>query len=465
MNTIAYLDCPTGIAGDMCLGALIHAGVPLDYLREKLALLGISQEYHLRGESVFRNTQQATKVYVDLTTPVTDNATGELIEPPTFGQSSLTSGHSHPPSHSHDVMETPELGESSHSHEVSHRHLGEIETLINQAKLPERVKNWGLAIFRTLAEAEGEVHGIPPEAVHFHEVGATDAIVDIIGTCLGLDWLNLTELYCSSLPMGGGKIRAAHGFLTVPTPAVLALWKRRQVPVYYNGIDRELVTPTGAAIVVTLAKSFGQPPAIKLQKMGLGAGSHQLSIPNILRLWIGEKINDDQRENFSQNLVLESPVNDVKTETIVVLETQIDDQNPQGIAYLFDVLLEEGVYDVFTQPILMKKSRLGVLLTVICSPEKQEKCEQIIFKETTTLGIRYSQQKRRILPRKIASVMTKYGEVRVKIAQMGETITNIQPEYEDCAKIARINRVTWREVYHLALTTAVEKWQNFSAEK
>ncbi len=409
MNKLAYLECPAGIAGDMCLGALVDAGVPLEYAIEKLNLLGISHEYQLRAELVHRNGQQATKVHVDLTDDHHHHHQGN--------------GHSH------------------HG-----RHLPEIEALILTAKLPVRAQAASLAVFRKLADAEGAVHGIAPEQVHFHEVGATDAIVDIVGTCLGLDWLGIDQLYCSAMPTGGGTVRAAHGLLPVPTPAVLKLWESRQVPVYSNGIEKELCTPTGTAIAVTLATSFGPPPQMSLQRIGLGAGSRNLPIPNILRLWIGEIVVEQaQQEKAGED------AHPTIQETISVLETQIDDLSPQAIAYTFDALFEAGALDVFTQPIVMKKSRQGVLLTVICHPENQQTCETVLFRETTTLGIRRSTQIRAILQREIQRVLTPYGEVRVKVSGSGGVITNVQPEYEDCAAFAKENNVSWREVHRLAL--------------
>ncbi|HEY9298210.1 MAG TPA: nickel pincer cofactor biosynthesis protein LarC [Phormidium sp.] len=406
MKKVAYLECPTGIAGDMCLGALVHAGVPLDYLIEKLSLLGISNEYQLRAELVHRNGQEATKVHVD-----------------------LTDDRAH---HHHE------------DHHIHARHLPEIEKIILAARLPTQAETMSLAVFRKLAEAEGAVHGVAPEKVHFHEVGATDAIVDIVGTCLGLNWLGIEQFYCSPLPTGGGTIKAAHGQMPVPTPAVLKLWEYRQVPVYSNGIEKELVTPTGAAIAVTLASAFGSPPPMSIQKVGLGAGSRQLPIPNILRLWIGEEVASTTTNYTATTTELE---------TIAVLETQIDDLSPQAIAYTFDTLLASGALDVFTQPIVMKKSRQGVLLTVICHPEKQSVCEEILFRETTTLGIRRSTQQRSILQREIQKVSTPYGEVRVKIAGINGNITNVQPEYEDCAQLAKQNNQSWREIHRVALQT------------
>ena len=401
MVKIGYLECPTGIAGDMCLAALVDCGLPWQYLIDRLNSLGIESEYQLRTEKVIRNGQSATKVYVDL-------------------------------SYKHH-----------HQHHHSARHLPEIQSLIKNAGLPDRVKQWSLNIFQQLAIAESEVHGIPAEQVHFHEVGATDAIIDIVGTCIGLDWLNIDKLYCSAMPTGGGTVKAAHGILSVPVPAVVNLWQTREVPIYSNGIEKELVTPTGAAIAVTLAEDFGEPPAMKLSKIGLGAGSRDLEIPNILRLWIGE--------------AAQKPQTKFKQETITVLETQIDDLNPQAVAYTLEQLLAAGALDVFTQSIGMKKSRSGILLTVICHPEIAHSCKEIIFCQTTTLGIRERNQQRSILDREIQSVETKYGAVRVKVAWGGETkqILNVQPEYEDCANLARQYDVPWREISQ----NAIAVWQ------
>lgn len=404
MIKIAYLKCPTGIAGDMFLSALVDVGVPWDYLTKSLAGLGISSEYQLKLDRVYRNSQLATKVVVNI-------------------HSEKTAKDRH------------------HSHHHSVRHLAEITQIIQAAKIPVRVKDWSLQIFQNLAIAEGKVHGVPPEKVHFHEVGATDAIVDIVGTCLGLDWLNIEELYCSALPTGGGTIKAAHGKLSVPVPAVLELWQLRQVPIYSNGIEQELVTPTGAAIAMTLAKDFGNPPPMHLEKVGLGAGTKDLAIPNILQLWVGK-----QTDCRIDNLALEQ-------ETITILETQIDDLNPQAIAYTLEALLQAGALDVFTQGITMKKSRMGILLTVICLPKLAETCKKIIFQETTTLGIRERTQQRSILNRQIQTITTPYGQVRVKIAStdLANSPVNVQPEYEDCAKLARQHQVPWRTIQQAAI--------------
>jgi hypothetical protein len=446
MTKLAYLDCQTGIAGDMCLGALVAAGVPLEYLIEKLKGLGIEQEFRLRVENVHRNGQLATKVHVDLLGKVEPD---QNHEPDHHHGPKPEHGHHHPDQLTPDTQHQTVQNHNSSVHAPT-RHLPEIERLITAAELPPRALQWSLAVFRKLAEAEGAVHGIAPENVHFHEVGATDAIVDIVGTCLGLDWLRIDQLYCSALPTGGGTVRAAHGRLPVPVPAVMKLWESRQVPIYSNGIDRELVTPTGAALVVTLATSFGSPPAMTLQRVGNGAGSLQLPIPNILRLWIGQSSVAQTTDNGQRTT-------DSSLETISVLETQIDDLTPQAIGYVFEALFNAGAVDVFTQAIGMKKSRPGILLTVICPPDKVLVCENVLFRETTTLGVRRLTQQRAILQREMQKVKTEYGEIRVKVAWSNHSpkriITNVQPEYEDCAELARANNRSWREVHQLALQT------------
>jgi pyridinium-3,5-bisthiocarboxylic acid mononucleotide nickel chelatase len=497
MIKIAYLECQTGIAGDMCLGALVDAGVPIEYLNAQLARLGIGSEYHLWAQKVHHNGQIATKVHVDLTALRSSQAlAANPLEhrehshhshahphphpaPASIDPAAPREHHAHPHHHPHahphahpdlapatgttnlELQHHTHIGVAApteyhnedhhhHHYDTPQRNLPQIEKLIEAANLPMRAAQWSLDVFRQLAIAEGAVHGIDPSEVHFHEVGAVDAIVDIVGTCLGLDYLDIAKIYCSPLPTGGGTVRAAHGILPVPVPAVLKLFSSRQVPVYSNKIDRELVTPTGAAIAVTLATEFGTPPPMQLQQVGLGAGTIELPIPNILRLWLGT----------ATAAVTSSPVRPEYLETIAVLTTQIDDLNPQAIGYIFDQLFQAGAVDVFTQPIGMKKSRSGILLTVICPVDRLIECEQIIFKETSTLGIRRTQQTRSILPRKIQSVVTKYGTVRVKIARNNlvndDSIVNVQPEYDDCAAIAQEQQIPWREVHQLALMA----WHN-----
>ncbi len=394
---VAYFDCPAGIAGDMCLGALVDSGVPLGYLQQHLDTLGIESEFRLLTETVRRRGQRGLKVHVQV--------------------AAANAPH--------------------------HRHWPEIQAQILAADLPERARQWSLQVFEALAIAEGAVHGIDPTAVHFHEVGAVDALVDIVGTCLGLDYLGIERVYCSALPTGGGTVHAAHGQLPVPVPAVLQLWQTYQVPVYSNGIQRELVTPTGAAIVCALSQGFGDPPPMQLQRLGLGAGSHDLPVPNLLRLWLGD---------------LPSTGSPTASE-IVELQTQLDDLTPQALAYAMEQLYSAGALEVFYQPITMKKSRLGVLLTVLCPASAEGACVQTLFRETTTLGLRRQRQSRYILERQIKTVATPFGEVRLKIAtdERGHCL-NVQPEYEDCATLAREHQQPWQAVYHEALRAGLALW-------
>jgi uncharacterized protein (TIGR00299 family) protein len=393
MERIAYFDCPTGVAGDMCLAALVDAGLPVAELQGQLRGLPTELGFTLTVQPVQRQGQRATQVQV----------------------------HSQ--------------GEQPH-----HRHWGEIRSLLERATLPPQVRGWSQAIFQRLAGAEGAVHGIPPEEVEFHEVGAVDAIVDIVGTCIGLHYLNITQVYCSPLPLGSGIVNTAHGMMAVPTPAVLHLCQQKQVPIYDNGIAQELVTPTGAAIVTTLAQGFGRPPAMTLDRVGWGAGGWDLPIANILRLWLG------------------SPQPDLLTEPVVLLETQVDDLSPQGLAYACERLRAAGAWDVWSQAITMKKGRSGVLVQVLCPPALAVDCEEILLQETTTLGVRRSWQERRILPRRVVTVTTDWGRVAVKVAEQGGRLVNVQPEYEDCARIARSHGLPWKQVHQQVLYRFWQAW-------
>jgi len=378
---VAYFDCPTGIAGDMCLGALLHLGMPWDVLQGVVRGLGIDQQVTIECQTVLRRGQAATYLQVTI-----------------------------PPREHH-----------------CHRHLPEIVAMIHRSGLPPGVQANSIKVFQELAEAEGKVHNIPPEAVHFHEVGAIDAILDIVGTCAGLDWLGVEKIYSSPLPKGGGTVSCDHGRLPVPPPAVLQMWQKHQVPIVDNGIAQELVTPTGCAILTGLGAKIGTFPQMRLQGVGLGAGSRELPIPNILRLWVGESLTVQARE------------------TITVLETQVDDLSPQVVAYTAEELLNHGALDVFTQPVVMKKGRIGTLITVLCEPDRGAVLANILFRETSTLGIRRRCQERIIIDREEVAGETPWGMVGVKIAHRphGDTF---QPEYEDCARLARANNVPLREV-------------------
>ena len=469
-SRMAYLDCPTGIAGDMCLGAIVDAGMPLAVLTEQLSRLGLNEEYRLVAQTVQRQSQVATLVRVQLTN-ATPSPSDSVGSPAGHGHDSTRQRrqdpddehvHGHGHEHTHDRAPLPHHA-SGHSHS---RHLPEIEALIETAQLTHRAKTWSLAIFRRLAAAEAAVHGIPPEQVHFHEVGATDAIVDIVGTCIGLDWLGIEQIYCSALPVGGGTVMAAHGRLPVPAPAVLRLLTQARVQVYSNGIDKELVTPTGAAISTTLAESFGPPPSMVLTHLGHGAGGRDLPIANVLRLWIGQAPNRLAPANVQADRPVPAPLpasppaaETPSTEAVVELQTQVDDLTPQAVGYLYEPLFEAGALDVFTQSVGMKKNRPGLLLTVICRPEQAQSCTDILFRETTTLGVRQIRQQRQYLHREYQRVSTPYGEVQIKVARAypGGPMINLHPEYEDCARCAKAKGVAWKQVHQGAIAQAIQQ--------
>jgi len=294
-----------------------------------------------------------------------------------------------------------------------------------------------------------EVHGVAPEKVHFHEVGAVDAIVDIVGTSLGLDWLNIERIVCSPLPFGGGTVRAAHGQMPVPTPAVVKLWERRQVPIYSNGVQRELVTPTGAAIVCALAESFGECPTMAVQRVGMGSGERDLEIPNLLRLWVGETV--PSRPHFHET-AHEQEHHHAHEEVIAVLETQIDDTSPQILGYVFEKLLAVGALDVYMTAVGMKKNRPGCLLTVLCRTQAVAACEEVLFRETNTLGVRRQYGLRSVLGRRFETVETNFGPVPVKIGYRNDEVYTAQPEYEDCRRLAQAHNTPLQTIQQAALT-------------
>ncbi|MEL7086131.1 MAG: nickel pincer cofactor biosynthesis protein LarC [Cyanobacteria bacterium J06597_1] len=384
---LAYLDCAAGIAGDMFLGALIDCGLPLEHLKHELSRLQLDGEFELQAFSVERAGVNATQAVIHC------------------------------------------LNDSR-----PHRHYADIQRLIAESTLSPAVAQRSLDVFRILGEAESLVHGQPLEAVHFHEVGAIDSIVDIVGTCIGLEWLQVDRVVASPQPVGGGWVIGSHGKLPVPVPAVLQLWQDHRVPIFSNGEEAELVTPTGAALSIGLAQSFGDSPAMAVEQVGVGAGTRQLAIPNVMRLWVGSS-------QAAQ-----------PTETIAVLETQIDDLNPQVIAYTFDRLFEAGALDVFSQPVTMKQNRPGTLVTVVVPLHLADTCESILFMETSTIGIRRSLQQRSVLEREMMRVETEFGSIQLKIARRHNQLVNAQPEFRDCSALARKFNVPVQEVWLAAQT-------------
>jgi uncharacterized protein (TIGR00299 family) protein len=327
------------------------------------------------------------------------------------------------------------------------RKLGDIEEMMGKTQLAETVKDKALKIFRRLAEAEGKLHNLPPGEVHFHEVGAVDAIIDIVGACLGLELLEVSELVCSPLNVGGGRVEAEHGSLPVPAPATAELLK--EIPIYSTGIEGELVTPTGAAIVSTLAASFGPMPAMKVERIGYGAGEKDIpGQANVTRLFVGESVE-----------VVKAQPGAAGDELVSVIEANLDDMSPQLYGYFVEQALAAGALDVTCSAVQMKKNRPGLLVTVLCAPESSDALAELLFEQTTTIGLRIYEARRKVLEREFVSVETPYGEVRVKVAKREGKVLNVAPEYEDCQRLAAEKSVPLKEVIlaaHLAYMKRIE---------
>jgi pyridinium-3,5-bisthiocarboxylic acid mononucleotide nickel chelatase len=429
---IAYLECFSGMSGDMFLGALVDAGVPPQTLEKTVAALGIGARLEI--SRVVRSGIAAVKVDVWVH--------GEKDRPREEHWERKQHQHENHV-HSHAEHERPDHPQEAHDtvpragapapHEHSHgRGLTEIRQIISAAAISEGAKKTAAAIFEALGQAEAKIHNTSVESVHFHEVGAVDAIIDIVCTAVGAEALGVEEIICSPLNVGCGSVKCVHGTFPVPAPATIELLK--DAPVYSSGLRAELVTPTGAAIVKTLAARFSAFPEMKVEKSGYGAGTLDFpGHPNVVRLTVGE--------NTANPLAATTA-----SDAIKVLEANLDDLNPQVFGYVIDRLLEEGALDVFGKPVQMKKNRPGMILTVLCKPPDAARLMQIVFAETTTLGVRSRDEIRQTLARRWESVATPWGEVRIKIASMNGTVTNYAPEYEDCRRIAAAHHVPLKSV-------------------
>jgi len=443
---IAYLECFSGISGDMMLGALLHAGVSQELLQQTVAALNVGAE--LRVSRVNRSGISATKVDVLVN--------GKLAEQPPHSDEHPHK-HSHDHSHAHtDVHQTLTAvaiqGQHSHSHVHGHddgrgRSLSEIREIIRHANIPQPARETAIRAFELLGEAEGGIHNVPLESIHFHEVGAIDAIVDIVCASVGCRSLGVDRFVCSPLNVGSGTVKCAHGEFPVPAPATLALLKG--APVYSSGINAELVTPTGAALLRALDCSFSAFPAMNIESIGYGAGSRDPDgFPNVLRISVGELTETGM---FNRD--------DAQHE-VTVLETTIDDLSPQVMGYVTERLLAEGAFDVFVTPAQMKKNRPGSLLTVLCDENSASAMREILFRETSTLGIRTRRERRDCLERAIIRVATPWGEVRVKESRLNGTVTNFAPEYEDCRRIAEANAVPLKQVQQEVISSYLAQKQS-----
>jgi hypothetical protein len=380
---IAYFDCFAGASGDMILGSLMDAGLELDQLKGELAKLHLTH-YDLQVKKVVKKGVGGCQAVV--------------------------------------------VVDEDHYHH-HHRHLADIKSIIAQSDLEDSIRQKSIAIFTRLAEAEAKVHQTRIEQIHFHEVGAMDAIIDVVGAVAGIAALNIQKIFCSPLHLGSGTVACAHGTLPVPAPATAELVKGK--PVYSTGVVGELLTPTGAAILTTLASDFGPMPAMSVDKIGYGAGTSKPAIPNLLRVMIGQTAEK---------------VKEVEMEQVAVIETNIDDMNPQMYDYLIKKILKMGAMDIFLTSVQMKKNRSGTLLTIICQPQRVDEFSDFLLRETTTIGLRWRIDNRIKAHRTIQVIQTQYGAINFKVAKIGHRTINVAPEYEDCKRAALESGVPLKQV-------------------
>jgi len=383
---LAYFDCPSGAAGDMIMGALVDAGAPFEALRDELARLALPGWRLVRRE-VRKGAFRATKVDVEV---------------------------------------------ERHGHH--HRRLPDILGVVDSSGLAPGVKERARRIFARLAEAEARVHGTTPGEVHFHDVGAVDAIVDVAGALVALDLLGVAEVHVSALALGSGVVDGPHGRIPVPAPGTAELI--RGFPVVDTGVRAELLTPTGAAILTTLAASAGAMPAMTVSAVGYGAGTRDLETPNVLRCFVGESAAAPGRE------------------TVVQVETTIDDMSPQLYEPLVDRLLGAGALDVFLTPVVMKKSRPGVVVTALCPAELVGALSRVLFEETSTIGVRWSERRREVLPRETVTLTTAHGAIPFKVSRLEGRVVTVTPEFAEVARIARAKGLAVREVLDQARADA-----------
>ncbi len=384
---IAYFDCFSGASGDMILGALIDAGLNPRRLREALTKLRIPT-VRIRVRKVLKKGISGTQVLVE-----------------------------------------------GRNEKRFHRNLNEVLQIIKRSRVEKEVRERSEEIFRRIASVEGKIHQIPTEEVHFHELGGLDSIVDIVGAVWGIRELGIEKIHVSRVNVGAGFVKCEHGILPVPAPAALSLMEGK--PIYSSGVERELLTPTGAALLATLGSEFGAMPRLHVERVGYGAGRDDLPHPNLLRLIVGTSESTSEKE------------------TVAVIETNIDDMNPQFYDYVMERLLAMEVLEVFVTPILMKKNRPGHLLTVICPSGKLPSVAKFLFEETTTLGLRWHEEEREKTDRKILRLQTRYGRIRFKLARWEGRTVNLSPEYDDCKRLALERGIPLKEVFEEAKRAAL----------
>ena len=425
MSRILYFDCFSGISGDMVLGALLDAGLPLDDLKRALGSLAVSG-YDITTSRVLRAGVSATKFNV-----IEHDDTSHLHQPHRHEGSEHAHGSDQ---HPHEADQHAQAADQ-HRHDHQHRHLKGIFNLIDQSALSVAARDRAKSMFQRLAEVEAAIHQMPVEKVHLHEVGALDSIIDIVGAVFALEWVGAERIVCSPLNVGGGMVRSAHGVFPVPAPATVKLLG--DAPIYSGAIQKELVTPTGALIATSYAAAFGPIPAMSIEHIGYGAGERDnADTPNVLRVLIGRAADRAGKD---------------VAERVVVIECEIDDMNPQLYGVAMERLYAAGALEVFYVPVQMKKNRPGTLLTVVAPPERRSTLADVIFRETTTIGLRHYEVERECLRREIVNVATPIGTVRFKLAWRDGRIINAVPEFEDCAKLAAANNLSVKDVQALAV--------------
>jgi pyridinium-3,5-bisthiocarboxylic acid mononucleotide nickel chelatase len=416
VSRVLYFDCFSGISGDMTLGALLDAGMPFDRLEHALGSLALG-DVELRVEKVLRTGVAATKFSVHEITHASLNP-----EPGTQNAAANPAGNSNKKPH-------------------PHRHLPAIFKLIDGSSLSAKGRERAKAMFQRLGEAEAAIHQMPIDKVHLHEVGALDSIIDIVGTVFAMEWAGADRIVCSPLNVGGGMVTSAHGVFPVPAPATVKLLGA--APVYSGAVQKELVTPTGALIATTYASAFGPLPAMTVERVGYGAGDRDDPVtPNVLRVLIGEES------------ALGSPKRDEREgggDRVTVVECEIDDMNPQIFGLVMERLYAAGALEVFYIPVQMKKNRPGTLLTVVVPPGLRGAIADLIFRETTTIGLRHHDVDRECLERTIVAVETPVGTVRVKVASRDGRVLNATPEFEDCVTVATASDLPVKDVQAMAM--------------
>jgi pyridinium-3,5-bisthiocarboxylic acid mononucleotide nickel chelatase len=437
MSRLLYFDCFSGISGDMVLGALLDAGLPLDDLTRALGSLAVSG-YDVTATRVLRAGVSATRFNVH------EHGREHGHSHEDVAHSSDGAPHDHDHAHSHadhghdhtDDHVRDHADDHTHDHgptrDHSHRSLPEIFALIDRSALSDNGRDRAKALFLRLAEAEAAIHQMPVEDVHLHEVGALDSIIDIVGAVFALEWVGADRVVCSPLNVGGGTVRSAHGLFPVPAPATVKLLG--DAPIYSGSVQKELVTPTGALLATAYASSFGPLPAMSVERVGYGAGHRDTAdTPNVLRVLIGRAADRPEAER------------------VVVIECEIDDMNPQLFGVAMDRLYAAGALEVFYVAVQMKKNRPGTLLTVVAPPERRAMLADIIFRETTTIGLRHYEVERQCLRREIATVDTPLGPIRFKLAWHDGRIVNAVPEFDDCAALASARNVSVKDVQAIAV--------------